>query len=359
MTATPAASWSLTNGYAHRAAAHFHALVDRRRPGLLPPDDAALLFPALGRLVAGLDDPYGRAALLTVLGHAHRRLALTAEAHTVIGDALSATVDRFTRPWSTRLSTPAWRHAHDQATAAVLDAADRATGTGPTAVRARVLARDLAAPTVGVLTVRPETPVPYLPGQALPVALPRLPGAWRFYSPANAPRPDGTIELHVRAVGTVSRALVHGLRPGARLWLGPATGTGLLLDEAADDLLLVAGGTGLAPLRALVEQVAAAGGGRRVTLVVGADTVDDVYDPVTLDDLQIAHDWLTLRAAVKHGAVEPGERGDAVTVALRLWRPGQLVYLCGPPRMIRVALLRLDAAGVPASAVRVCDPARE
>ena len=52
------------------------------------------------------------------------------------------------------------------------------------------------------------------------------------------------------------------------------------------DLLLVAGGTGLAPLRALVEQVAADPDGRRVTLVVGARTFFDLYDPIALDKLQ-------------------------------------------------------------------------
>ena len=67
------------------------------------------------------------------------------------------------------------------------------------------------------------------------------------------------------------------------------------LDPAStSDLLLVAGGTGLAPLRALVEQVAAAPDGRRVTLIVGARTFTDLYDSITLDKLQCAHDWLTI-----------------------------------------------------------------
>ncbi|MEU1886109.1 FAD-binding oxidoreductase [Micromonospora rifamycinica] len=103
--------------------------------------------------------------------------------------------------------------------------------------------------------VRPWSRLAYRPGQAIPVHTPRHPDQWRWYSPANAPRPDGTVELHVRAVaaGTVSTSLVHQVRPGELLHLGPSHDTDLHLRDG--DLLLVAGGTGLAPLRALVEQV--------------------------------------------------------------------------------------------------------
>ncbi|WP_434743022.1 FAD-binding oxidoreductase [Micromonospora sp. SH-82] len=79
--------------------------------------------------------------------------------------------------------------------------------------------------------MRPDRPVDHRPGQAVPVRTGRRPGHGRWYSPANAPRPDGTIELHVRAVpaGTVSHALVYEVRPGELLHVGPPTDTGLRL----------------------------------------------------------------------------------------------------------------------------------
>jgi NAD(P)H-flavin reductase len=150
--------------------------------------------------------------------------------------------------------------------------------------------------------------------------------------------------------GTVSRSLVHEVRPGELLWLGPPVDNGLHL--TGWDLLLVAGGTGLAPLRALVEQAAGEGGQRRVTLVVGARTFTELYDAVSLDRLQCAHDWLTVVPALSHDPqAAPGEWGDALTVALDHLRPDQDVLVCGPPAMLAGTRLRLLAAGVPADRI--------
>ncbi|MGW0507564.1 hypothetical protein [Micromonospora sp. NPDC003241] len=110
----------------------------------------------------------------------------------------------------------------------------------------------------------------------------------------------------------------------------------------------MAGGTGLAPLRALVEQVAAAPGGRRVTLIVGVRTVADLYDAIALDKLDQAHPWLTVVPVFSHDpSVTPAEQGDALTLGLYHYRPGQDVYVCGPPPMLDVARRRLPRAGIP------------
>ncbi|MGQ5263627.1 hypothetical protein ACTWLT_23090 [Micromonospora sp. ZYX-F-536] len=115
-------------------------------------------------------------------------------------------------------------------------------------------------------------------------------------------------------------------------------------------MLLVAGGTGLAPLRVLVDQVAAAPDGRRVTLVVGARTFTDLYDSITFDKLQRAHGWLTVVPALSDGpCAEPAEQGDALTIALDHHHPGQEVYLCGPPAMLASARSRLLALDIPAA----------
>jgi NAD(P)H-flavin reductase len=213
----------------------------------------------------------------------------------------------------------------------VAGAVERA-GDGPAWWPAEVIEHHRAGEGVAILTVRPWRRLPFQPGQAVPVSTERWPGRWRWYSPANAPRPDGTLEFHVRAVAAVSRALVHAVRPGDPLWLGPPGDTGLRLDPTCGaDLLLAAGGTGLAPLRALVEQVAAAPPRRRVTLVVGSRTFADLYDAISLDKLQCAHDWLTVVPALSHDvSAEPAEQGDALTLALYHYRAVQEVYVCGP-----------------------------
>ncbi|MEU1809643.1 FAD-binding oxidoreductase [Micromonospora aurantiaca (nom. illeg.)] len=256
MTAALAASWSATMRYAREAADHFWCAVEDRCPGTLPEREAAVFLAAFGRLVSGGDDPAGRAALSAVLGRACRRYRLLPHLLTVEA-ALVATVSRHAR-WTPELAG-AWVGAARRATAAVSRAAEQA-GDGPPWWPAQVVDHDRAADGIAVVTARPWRRLAFRPGQALPVCTERRPGRWRWYSPANAPRPDGTVELHVRAVAAVSRTLVHRVRPGDRIWLGPPRSIGLTLDPASNaDLLLVAGGTGLAPLRALVEQVAALG----------------------------------------------------------------------------------------------------
>ncbi|WP_406075330.1 FAD-binding oxidoreductase [Micromonospora sp. NBC_01638] len=334
-----------------RAAGDFWCTLEDRRPGLLPHRDAPLFFTALGRLLVGGDDPANRAALLMVLGRAYRHFDLLPHS-TTIGDALLATVARHADPLWTPSLTLAGERALCRATHAVRHAAAR-VDDGPAWWHVQVIGHERPSPDIAILTVRPWRRLPYQPGQAVPVCTPRLPGHWRWLSPANAPRADGTVELHVRAVpaGTVSHRLVHEVRPGELLWLGPPGNTGLRLDVArATDLLLVAGGTGLAPLRALVEQVAAAPDGRRVTLVVGARTFTDLYDSIALDKLQCAHDWLTIVPAFSDDpCAEPAEQGDALTMALDHHQPDQEIYLCGPPAMLAGARPRLLALGIPAA----------
>ena len=77
-----------------------------------------------------------------------------------------------------------------------------------------------------MLTLQPEQPLDYLPGQHISVQTPHWPLVLRTYSIANAPRPGGIIQLHVRAVsgGLVSPVLVHQVQAGirSRLALRPA-----------------------------------------------------------------------------------------------------------------------------------------
>ncbi|MFI7550379.1 FAD-binding oxidoreductase [Micromonospora sediminimaris] len=355
------------------AAARFRA--ELRCPGLLPERAAALVVAALARLVGGGGDRAGRLALLAVLGRVHRRYRLRPEHGPLIGAALAPVAPRLCPQQAD------WERRWQRAWALIERAAGR-MGDGPAFWPAEVVGRDLAAEGIAILTVRPWRRLPFRPGQAVPVCLPQHPGRWRWYCPANAPRPDGTVELHVRAVpaGTVSRSLVHEVRPNDLLHLGPPVDIGLSLpippepsavgcpDETAlaraapvgagrataRDLLLVAGGTGLAPLRALVEQVATAPAGRRVTLIVGARTIADLYDAITLDQLDQAHPWLTVVPALSHDPfAAPAEQGDALTVALDRYRPNQHVYVCGPPAMLDLARGRLTAAGIPADRIHL------
>ncbi|MEU8182060.1 FAD-binding oxidoreductase [Micromonospora sp. NPDC049047] len=340
-----------------RAADHFWSFMEDRSVRLLPHQFAPVFFSTLGRVVAGRGDPAGRRAAFAVLGRMHRRLDLQSYHETAIAAALVDTVRQFAgEGWELELAGQ-WELGCRRA----LRLAERAAGAlgdGPHVTFGEVEVCERVSEGVAVLTVRPMRRLRHLPGQAMPVCTPRLPGLWRWYSPASVPRPDGRVEFHVRAVpeGVVSPVLVEQVAPGEMLWLGPAFDVGLSLEAAGDsDLLLAAGGTGLAPLRALVEQVAVSPKGRRVTLVVGVRTFLDLYDAVAVDKLQQAYgEWLTVVPALSNDReVEQAAQGDLLSMALYHYRPGQAVYVCGSPRLIEAARKRLPLAGVAADSLHL------
>jgi NAD(P)H-flavin reductase len=185
-------------------------------------------------------------------------------------------------------------------------------------------------------------------------ARPRL---WRYYSPATLPDHTGSFELHVRAVGggPVSTALVHGVHLGDVVRCGAPVGQHLTLDPSSSlDLLLIAGGTGLAPMKALIEQLAVDGGRRRVQLFWGGRRHADLYDLPAIERLA-AQDWVRFIPCVSEEP--PGasatRHGTAIEVALRYGvLADQDVYVCGPPAMVDATVDGLLEAGVPARRVR-------
>ncbi|RAN99786.1 hypothetical protein GAR05_02535 [Micromonospora saelicesensis] len=142
-----------------RAAGDFWCTLEDRRPGLLPQRDAPLFFTALGRLLAGGDDPANRAALLRVLGHAYRHFDLLPHA-TTIGDAPLATVARHARPlWTPQLTIAAERALY-RATHAIRGAAAQA-GDGRAWWHVQVIGHDRPSPDIAILTVRQWRRLPF------------------------------------------------------------------------------------------------------------------------------------------------------------------------------------------------------
>jgi NAD(P)H-flavin reductase len=185
------------------------------------------------------------------------------------------------------------------------------------------------------------------------------PRLWRPFSPANAPRADGSIDLHIKGVpgGQVSNALINGAVKGDVLRLGAPAGSRLTLDDdTGRNLLLLAGGTGLAPLKAIVEELAAHDRPRRVALFVGARTVADFYQLTELDQLRRQLPWLTVTPVLSHDPYHDGRRGGVTETALQedQWQDHD-VYACGPDAMVEDALTRLVAAGVPIERIHIED----
>lgn len=243
---------------------HLYAEMFRRRPYLRSLFPASMDFQRahLARifryLIENLHDPDEVAALFTRLGRDHRKLGVRPVHYRTFEAALRVALRRTAGSRWTDAVEAAWVRMLRFAVAAMVEGAE-ATLAEPPYWQATVTAHELRRPDLAVLRVRPHEPYPYRAGQYAAVESPLLPQAWRPYSLARAPRPEAELELHVRQTceGGVSEALVTRTLVGDVLRLGPANGTMTLDDDALDrDLLLVAGGTGWAPVKALVEELA-------------------------------------------------------------------------------------------------------
>ncbi|MFI6319245.1 FAD-binding oxidoreductase [Nonomuraea sp. NPDC050556] len=342
-------SFALVEPYVEGATAYFYGLLFAENPQLRE------LFPLVmdvqrDRLFLGLAHVAAHpepSALLEQLGRDHRKYGVQPEHYTAVGRALLATVRRFAATsWDDAIEA-AWVAAYTRAANTMIEAAAR--DEAPAWWPAEVVAHELRAADIAVIRLRPAGRVPYTAGQYLSVGTPRRPRVWRSFSPANAPRADGTVDLHVRAIpgGLVSTALVRHTKPGDELTLGPAVGA-MTPPDSDRDLICVAGGTGLAPLKAIVEHIVDSGRRPAVHLVAGARTTERLYDLPDLLALSSRYPRLRLVQLV----------ADRITPdALPRW-DGQEVYVCGPAAMVEQTVRGLLDAGVPPERIHHDQPRR-
>ncbi|WFE64261.1 FAD-binding oxidoreductase [Micromonospora sp. WMMD714] len=332
-----------------RAAAYFWSFLLLRGVRFLPQRLAPVFFSTVVELIVRGGDPAAYRAGLVVLGRLYRRFDLCPGDGAVIAAAVVDTVRRFAgESWGPELAR-VW----EQGCLRVLRLAEQSAemlGDGPLVTFGVVVSVVSAGADLAVVSVRPVGRLDFVAGEALPVCSPRVPGRWRWLSPANAPRVDGTVEFHVRAIpgGVVSPVLVGQVAVGESLWLGPVCEVGLSAATVGDaDLLLVAGGTGLAPLRAVVDQLAASRVRRRVTVVVGARDLPALCEMAGLDGLRRAYgDWLTVVSVPGDGDVDPLAAGGLLGAVLLHYEPGRAVVVCGPPQLIEEARTWLLVGGI-------------
>ena len=315
------------------------------------------LVRALGHVISRVGDLDAAVPILQQLGRDHRRFGVVREHYPAVGEALLATLEHFSGPeWTDELAHD-WATAYRIVSEVMIDAADRASDLPPwwDVTVDRVERRTLD---VVVLDVRPHAPLPYCAGQSVAVEVPMRPRLWRYYTPATLPRRDGSFEMHVRVVpgGLVSTAFVQGARPGDVLRMGSPVGDRLTLTPGERrDLVMLAGGTGLAPMKALVQQLDAEGGRRRTHLLWGVRLYRELYDLHAMHRLAADLDWLRFVPCVSHerSPSPEVETGTVVDVALRHgpW-PDHEVYVCGSPGMVRATVGRLLQAGTPRHLVR-------
>jgi NAD(P)H-flavin reductase/hemoglobin-like flavoprotein len=318
------------------------------------------LVDALVKIVSQVDSVNDLTAFLQGLGRDHRKFGAVAEHYDAVGDSLLATLEHFSGPaWTPELAAD-WKAAYELI-GSVMTAAARADEQQgrPPCWRGTVVTYERRAFDVSVLFVRPEPRMDYLPGQSVAIECPSRPKLWRYYSMANAPRRDGLLEFHIRLIdgGAVSMALTSSTIADTELRLGPPVGALTLSRPVSGrDLLLVAGSTGLAPLKAILDQVAALQQPPRVHLFFGARTADGLYDLDSLEKMAAQYPWLTITPAVSADSKFVGETGSLPDVVARHgdWS-GHDAYLAGPTEMVQEAVARLASAGMAQEQIHIED----
>lgn len=348
-------SFALVEPQAEEIGKHFYATLFSKAPetrDLFPVNmevQRSRLLRALVHVVQMVDQPDDLVPFLQQLGRDHRKFGVLSQHYDAVGAALLSAIATFAgENWTPEIEK-AWVGAYGIVADAMQQAA--AAERGPASWLGRVVEHRRIGWDLAVVTVATDQPVPYQAGQYVSVETPHRPRLWRYLSPANAPRRDGTIQFHVRAVegGWVSRAIVAHSRVGETWRIGPPMGRMAVPQNTRRELLMVAGGTGVAPMKALLDEVGRRPQPPRTQVFVGGRTWDDLYDFTSLRKLSYNYPWLDVIPVVEYedepSGAETGTLADVVT-RFGAWSDHD-VLVCGSPAMIRSTVSRMLVAGTP------------
>jgi CDP-4-dehydro-6-deoxyglucose reductase len=211
-----------------------------------------------------------------------------------------------------------------------------------------------------VMVIRLKLPtherLQFLAGQYIEFLLPD--NKRRAFSLANAPHEDGLLEIHVRRVagGNFTEHVFSTMKVKEILRIEGPLGSFFLREDSDKPILLLAGGTGFAPIKGLIEHalhIAAAGGKRRpMTFYWGARNRAGLYMNA------LAEQWAAQNDIAYTPVLSEPDPQDAWTGRLGLVHEavladypdlsGYQVYACGAPVMCEAAKRDFCAHGLPA-----------
>jgi NAD(P)H-flavin reductase/hemoglobin-like flavoprotein len=351
-------SWSLVEAHQDRLASQFYArvfLADPQLRDFFPvqmDQSRSRLLASIITAIQNVDNPDTLDEYLGGLGRDHRKYRATPEHYQLFGRALlGALRDQSEGQWTDEYDE-AWREAYRIISEKMR--AGAAADARPALWHAEVVSHERRSRDIAVFTCRPLEPLAYQAGQHVSIECPYQPQQWRQYSIANAPRRDGLMEFHVRTVGAgwVSGALVRKLKPGDMLKLASPVGAMTVNRKSTRDIVCVAGGTGLAPIKAIVQEFTRFNRTRWVHVFFGARSEEGLYDLPDLARLAARYPWLSVVPACNSRGYH-GERGNISTILGRYgpWK-GHDFFVSGPPAMVRATLQGLTESGVPAERIK-------
>ena len=217
---------------------------------------------------------------------------------------------------------------------------------------------EMVSSTVAKLVVEPEggaDPISFMPGQYVHLSVPGT-SEHRSYSFANAPSETGRYVFYIKVLpeGAMSDYLSQRAQPGDEMTITGPFGR-FYLRPAERPIVMVAGGTGLAPMLSMMDTLIGQGEtAQPIRLFYGANDATELF---ALDQLEQYRDKgldLTTELCVVEGG---GDLQCATGHVTEILRPEVLnggecdIYLCGPPPMIDAAESWLAKNGVEPSRV--------
>jgi phenol hydroxylase P5 protein len=186
-----------------------------------------------------------------------------------------------------------------------------------------------------------DRPMDFVAGQYVSVRVPGL-NVRRAYSLANPPSDRRRLELQIRLSpggAATDGWLFRSLETGEQVDLSGPYGGFLMRTDRLEPAIMVAGGTGLAPIKSMIRHVLEGGHPQKLHLYQGARTREDLYDVEFFQALEEAHpEQFTYRPCLSEQAWT-GAEGLVTDVLARDFdrARGYTAYVCGPPQMVESA----------------------
>jgi phenol/toluene 2-monooxygenase (NADH) P5/A5 len=205
---------------------------------------------------------------------------------------------------------------------------------------------DEVSPEVRRLLIALDRPLSFNPGQYIQLDMPD--GDSRPYSIASTPATPDRIELHIKRTsgGVCTDGWVFNqLAVGDAITLSGPYGRFSFRPARPEPILLLGGGTGLAPLKSMVLHIASTRDNHEVVLYHGVATRNDLYDHELFEAMDAEHDWFSYRPALSR-AEWNGRTGRVPNLLAQDYgrASGHVAYICGRPSMVNDTLKSLMKA---------------
>lgn len=252
-----------------------------------------------------------------VLGRDYRRFGFTPESFTALGKATALSLRELCQdlPFETELFA---ERAVATTTKEMAHSAQESIAAGePASIGATVVEVEKRSRRFFVIRLQADGELSYFPGQYVPVTANYLSNAWRFLCPSIPSNQWGQVEFHIQVDDDDPLRLLANSRPGDRWSIGTGRGEfgqrlfgdGRQAPEVAaadqsvspeppaekqNDLLFIAYGTGLAPLRAMMFELMNQTNPPRLHFFIGAEYPGELYELMGLWNFAAACPWLSV-----------------------------------------------------------------